>query len=140
MACDISASPQIYRYYSTLSYIPIILCLVLLSLWYPALLIRSFTGQEETLDKEVMKIHGVTQGMVAWENPSMDLQCFQELSCPAAHLSALGTGRTGVLPEHVFLTLFQHRDLPPLHPSDGLGCGSVCLAGFEEGAKNPSLE
>lgn len=55
---DSSASPQIYRYYSTLSYVPIILCLVLLSLWYPALLIRSFTRQEETLDKEVMKIHG----------------------------------------------------------------------------------
>uniref|UniRef100_A0A8C0AQK1 Receptor for retinol uptake STRA6 n=1 Tax=Buteo japonicus TaxID=224669 RepID=A0A8C0AQK1_9AVES len=86
---DCPQSPKIYRYYSTLSYIPIILCLVLLSLWYPALLIRSFTGQEETLDKEVMKIHGVAQGMVAWENPSMDLQCFQELSCPAAHLSLL---------------------------------------------------
>lgn len=78
---DISASPQIYRYYSTLSYIPIILCLVLLSLWYPALLIRSFTGQEDTLDKEVMKIHEVTQGMVAWENPSMDLPAFR--SSPA---------------------------------------------------------
>ncbi|XP_029869229.1 receptor for retinol uptake STRA6 [Aquila chrysaetos chrysaetos] len=50
---DCPQSPKIYRYYSTLSYIPIILCLVLLSLWYPALLIRSFTGQEETLDKEV---------------------------------------------------------------------------------------
>uniref|UniRef100_A0A663DYD2 Receptor for retinol uptake STRA6 n=1 Tax=Aquila chrysaetos chrysaetos TaxID=223781 RepID=A0A663DYD2_AQUCH len=56
---DCPQSPKIYRYYSTLSYIPIILCLVLLSLWYPALLIRSFTGQEETLDKEVMKIHGL---------------------------------------------------------------------------------
>lgn len=63
--CDSSSSPQIYRYYSTLSYIPIILCLVLLSLWYPALLIRSFTGQEETLEKEVMKIHGTTWGGVA---------------------------------------------------------------------------
>ncbi|NXL32558.1 STRA6 protein, partial [Glaucidium brasilianum] len=50
---DCPQSPKIYRYYSTLSYIPIILCLVLLSLWYPALLIRSFTGQEETLSKEV---------------------------------------------------------------------------------------
>ncbi|XP_052664407.1 receptor for retinol uptake STRA6 [Harpia harpyja] len=50
---DCPQSPKIYRYYSMLSYIPIILCLVLLSLWYPALLIRSFTGQEETLDKEV---------------------------------------------------------------------------------------
>ncbi|XP_065703526.1 receptor for retinol uptake STRA6 [Patagioenas fasciata] len=50
---DCPQSPKIYRYYSTLSYIPIILCLVLLSLWYPALLIRSFTGQEETLEKEV---------------------------------------------------------------------------------------
>ncbi|KGL89974.1 Stimulated by retinoic acid 6, partial [Charadrius vociferus] len=50
---DCPQSPKIYRYYSTLSYVPIILCLVLLSLWYPALLIRSFTGQEETLHKEV---------------------------------------------------------------------------------------
>ncbi|NWQ82729.1 STRA6 protein, partial [Columbina picui] len=50
---DCPQSPKIYRYYSTLSYIPIILCLVLLSLWYPALLIRSFTSQEETLEKEV---------------------------------------------------------------------------------------
>ncbi|NXJ98899.1 STRA6 protein, partial [Corythaixoides concolor] len=50
---DCPQSPKIYRYYSTLSYVPIILCLVLLSLWYPALLIRSFTGQQETLEKEV---------------------------------------------------------------------------------------
>ncbi|KFZ52739.1 Stimulated by retinoic acid 6, partial [Antrostomus carolinensis] len=50
---DCPQSPKIYKYYSTLSYVPIILCLVLLSLWYPALLIRSFTRQEETLDKEV---------------------------------------------------------------------------------------
>uniref|UniRef100_A0A8C6NE42 Receptor for retinol uptake STRA6 n=1 Tax=Melopsittacus undulatus TaxID=13146 RepID=A0A8C6NE42_MELUD len=57
---DCPQSPKIYRYYSTLSYIPIILCLVLLSLWYPALLIKSFTGQKETLDKEVTQIYGVT--------------------------------------------------------------------------------
>ncbi|XP_066859686.1 receptor for retinol uptake STRA6 [Anser cygnoides] len=50
---DCPQSPKIYRYYSTLSYVPIILCLVVLSLWYPALLIRSFTGHDETLDKEV---------------------------------------------------------------------------------------
>ncbi|NXQ91859.1 STRA6 protein, partial [Nyctibius grandis] len=50
---DCPQSSKIYRYYSTLSYVPIILCLVLLSLWYPVLLIRSFSGQEETLDKEV---------------------------------------------------------------------------------------
>ncbi|NXS91429.1 STRA6 protein, partial [Jacana jacana] len=50
---DCPQTPKIYRYYSTLSYVPIILCLVLLSLWYPVLLIRSFIGQEETLDKEV---------------------------------------------------------------------------------------
>lgn len=65
MLSHVISPPQIYRYYSTLSYIPIILCLVLLSLWYPALLIRSFTAQEDTLEKEVMKICGV----VAWENP-----------------------------------------------------------------------
>ncbi|XP_032846089.2 receptor for retinol uptake STRA6 isoform X2 [Tyto alba] len=51
---DCPQSPKIYRYYSMLSYIPIILCLVLLSLWYPALLIRSFTGQEAALTEEVM--------------------------------------------------------------------------------------
>ncbi|NXM76923.1 STRA6 protein, partial [Serilophus lunatus] len=50
---DCPQSPKIYRYYSLLSYVPIILCLVLLSLWYPALLIRSFTLKEEALDKEV---------------------------------------------------------------------------------------
>ncbi|KAM9375152.1 receptor for retinol uptake STRA6 [Phaethornis superciliosus] len=50
---DCPQSPKIYRYYSTLSYVPIILCLVLLSLWYPVLLIRSFTMQEEPWDHEV---------------------------------------------------------------------------------------
>ncbi|XP_071610681.1 receptor for retinol uptake STRA6 isoform X2 [Heliangelus exortis] len=50
---DCPQSPKIYRYYSTLSDVPIILCLVLLSFWYPALLIRSFTTQEETWDNEV---------------------------------------------------------------------------------------
>ncbi|XP_008496820.2 receptor for retinol uptake STRA6 [Calypte anna] len=50
---DCPQSPKIYRYYSTLSYVPIILCLVLLSFWYPALLIRSFTTQEETWDNKV---------------------------------------------------------------------------------------
>uniref|UniRef100_A0A8B9QRS8 Receptor for retinol uptake STRA6 n=1 Tax=Apteryx owenii TaxID=8824 RepID=A0A8B9QRS8_APTOW len=45
---DCPQSPKIYRYYSVLSYVPIILCLVVLSLWYPALLIRSFTGQEDS--------------------------------------------------------------------------------------------
>lgn len=98
LSCVISP-PQIYRYYSTLSYIPIILCLVLLSLWYPALLIRSFTSQEETLEKEVMKICGV----VAWENPRWTCMVLGAL---------LGTGRTGVLPGHVFPT--RHRELPLL--------------------------
>ena len=60
--CDSAACPQIDRYYSTLSYVPIILCLVVLSLWYPALLIRSFMGHDETLDKEVTKMHWVTRG------------------------------------------------------------------------------
>ncbi|XP_009673991.2 receptor for retinol uptake STRA6 isoform X1 [Struthio camelus] len=50
---DCPQSPKIYRYYSMLSYLPIIFCLVILSLWYPALLIRSFMGQEESLEKEV---------------------------------------------------------------------------------------
>ncbi|NXG42246.1 STRA6 protein, partial [Psilopogon haemacephalus] len=44
---DCPQSPKIYRYYSTLSYVPIIICLLLLSLWYPALLIRSFTSRED---------------------------------------------------------------------------------------------
>uniref|UniRef100_A0A8C9F811 Receptor for retinol uptake STRA6 n=1 Tax=Pavo cristatus TaxID=9049 RepID=A0A8C9F811_PAVCR len=52
---DCPQSPKIYRYYSTLSYVPIIFCLMVLSLWYPALLIRSLTGKEETSNKEVMK-------------------------------------------------------------------------------------
>ncbi|NWX87403.1 STRA6 protein, partial [Nothoprocta pentlandii] len=50
---DCPQSPKIYRYYSTLSYVPLIICLVVLSLWYPALLLRSFTGQEEPSEKEV---------------------------------------------------------------------------------------
>uniref|UniRef100_A0A8D2IN61 Receptor for retinol uptake STRA6 n=1 Tax=Varanus komodoensis TaxID=61221 RepID=A0A8D2IN61_VARKO len=33
-------SAKIYRYYSLLSYLPIILCLVILSLWYPAQLVK----------------------------------------------------------------------------------------------------
>ncbi|XP_068026339.1 receptor for retinol uptake STRA6 [Melanerpes formicivorus] len=49
---DCPQSPKIYRYYSTLSSIPIIICLLLLSLWYPALLLRSFTRQEDALDQE----------------------------------------------------------------------------------------
>ncbi|XP_033016480.1 receptor for retinol uptake STRA6 [Lacerta agilis] len=39
-------SPKIYRYYSLLSYLPIILCLVVLSLWYPAQLAKSFKEQK----------------------------------------------------------------------------------------------
>ncbi|XP_070618725.1 receptor for retinol uptake STRA6 [Erythrolamprus reginae] len=35
-------SSKIYRYYSLLSYLPIILCLVMLSLWYPMKLAESF--------------------------------------------------------------------------------------------------
>ncbi|NXE92366.1 STRA6 protein, partial [Menura novaehollandiae] len=50
---DCPQAPKISRYYSTLSYIPIILCLGLLSLWYPALLVRSFTGHQDTLEQEI---------------------------------------------------------------------------------------
>ena len=95
VACDISASPQIYRYYSTLSYVPIILCLVLLSLWYPALLIRSFTRQEETSDKEVMKIHEATREMVAWEKPLMDLHGFGSSPAPQPICLPRGPGELG---------------------------------------------
>ncbi|KAG8144909.1 hypothetical protein E2320_013308 [Naja naja] len=35
---------RIYRYYSLLSYLPIILCLAMLSLWYPVKLVESFKG------------------------------------------------------------------------------------------------
>uniref|UniRef100_A0A8D0GNE7 Receptor for retinol uptake STRA6 n=1 Tax=Sphenodon punctatus TaxID=8508 RepID=A0A8D0GNE7_SPHPU len=44
---DCPQSPKIYRYYSLLSYLPVIFCLMVLSLWYPALLVRSFTQQEQ---------------------------------------------------------------------------------------------
>ncbi|XP_074862849.1 receptor for retinol uptake STRA6 [Carettochelys insculpta] len=50
---DCPQSPKIYRYYSLLSYGPIILCLVVLSIWYPRLLIRSFT-QEKPAAREVV--------------------------------------------------------------------------------------
>uniref|UniRef100_A0A8D0L4N7 Receptor for retinol uptake STRA6 n=1 Tax=Sphenodon punctatus TaxID=8508 RepID=A0A8D0L4N7_SPHPU len=43
---DCPQSPKIYRYYSLLSYLPVIFCLMVLSLWYPALLVRSFTEWE----------------------------------------------------------------------------------------------
>lgn len=127
--CDSAACPQIYRYYSTLSYVPIILCLVVLSLWYPALLIRSFTGHEETLDKEVTKMHGVTGGGGSPGEPLDDPVWFQ--GCFVALLPrslALSIGVLPVLP--VWLPAAWR-------PSDGSGahrgCGSVYLAGFEEG-------
>ncbi|XP_063170016.1 receptor for retinol uptake STRA6 isoform X1 [Candoia aspera] len=41
-------SPKIYRYYSLLSYLPIILCLAMLSLWYPMKLVESFKGNAKT--------------------------------------------------------------------------------------------
>ncbi|KAM9124580.1 LOW QUALITY PROTEIN: receptor for retinol uptake STRA6 [Pangshura tecta] len=50
---DCPQSPKIYRYYSLLSYVPIILCLIVLSIWYPVLLVRSFT-QEKTAAREVV--------------------------------------------------------------------------------------
>ncbi|XP_053896962.1 receptor for retinol uptake STRA6 isoform X4 [Malaclemys terrapin pileata] len=50
---DCPQSPKIYRYYSLLSYVPIILCLVVLSIWYPVLLVRSFT-QEKPDAREVV--------------------------------------------------------------------------------------
>ncbi|KAG6923513.1 stimulated by retinoic acid 6 [Chelydra serpentina] len=50
---DCPQSPKIYRYYSLLSYVPIILCLIVLSIWYPVLLVRSFT-QEKPAAREVV--------------------------------------------------------------------------------------
>uniref|UniRef100_A0A452HCA2 Receptor for retinol uptake STRA6 n=1 Tax=Gopherus agassizii TaxID=38772 RepID=A0A452HCA2_9SAUR len=50
---DCPQSPKIYRYYSLLSYVPIILCLVVLSIWYPVLLVRSFT-QKKPAAREVV--------------------------------------------------------------------------------------
>nr|XP_006121151.1 receptor for retinol uptake STRA6 [Pelodiscus sinensis] len=49
---DCPQSPKIYRHYSLLSYGPIILCLIILSFWYPVLLVRSFT-QENLAAREV---------------------------------------------------------------------------------------
>ncbi|XP_053127689.1 receptor for retinol uptake STRA6 [Hemicordylus capensis] len=45
-------SPKIYRYYSLLSYLPIILCLVVLSLWYPVQLVKSFR-QKKMVAEEI---------------------------------------------------------------------------------------
>ncbi|XP_019333421.1 receptor for retinol uptake STRA6 isoform X1 [Alligator mississippiensis] len=42
---DCPQSSKIYKYYSLLSYVPVIFCLVVLSLWYPLLLIRSFAKE-----------------------------------------------------------------------------------------------
>ncbi|XP_053896957.1 receptor for retinol uptake STRA6 isoform X1 [Malaclemys terrapin pileata] len=49
---DCPQSPKIYRYYSLLSYVPIILCLVVLSIWYPVLLVRSFTQEKPDAREE----------------------------------------------------------------------------------------
>ncbi|XP_067399311.1 receptor for retinol uptake STRA6 isoform X2 [Emydura macquarii macquarii] len=50
---DCPQSPKIYRYYSLLSDVPLILCLVVLSVWYPALLVSSFT-QEKPAPQEIL--------------------------------------------------------------------------------------
>ncbi|XP_054858641.1 receptor for retinol uptake STRA6 [Eublepharis macularius] len=42
-------SPKIYRYYSLLSSLPIILCLMVLSLWYPVQLVESFRQKRKTV-------------------------------------------------------------------------------------------
>nr|XP_056721839.1 receptor for retinol uptake STRA6 [Euleptes europaea] len=44
-------SPKIYRYYSLLSSVPIILCLVVLSLWYPAQLVKNFRRKEKMAEE-----------------------------------------------------------------------------------------
>ncbi|XP_077174292.1 receptor for retinol uptake STRA6 [Paroedura picta] len=44
-------SPKIYRYYSLLSSVPIILCLAVLSLWYPVLLVQSFRRKGKTAEE-----------------------------------------------------------------------------------------
>ncbi|XP_039193497.1 receptor for retinol uptake STRA6 [Crotalus tigris] len=46
-------SPKIYRYYSLLSYLPIILCLAMLSLWYPMKLVESFKGDAKMATEKV---------------------------------------------------------------------------------------
>ncbi|XP_044294993.1 receptor for retinol uptake STRA6 [Varanus komodoensis] len=46
-------SAKIYRYYSLLSYLPIILCLVILSLWYPAQLVKSLRQKERMAYEKV---------------------------------------------------------------------------------------
>ncbi|NXU36349.1 STRA6 protein, partial [Drymodes brunneopygia] len=45
-------SPKIHRFYSTLSHVPILLSLSLLSLWYPALLVRSLS-RGDSPDREI---------------------------------------------------------------------------------------
>ncbi|KAJ7311265.1 hypothetical protein JRQ81_006879 [Phrynocephalus forsythii] len=46
-------SPKIYRYYSLLSYLPVILCLLVLSLWYPVQLVKSFREKEKVVADEI---------------------------------------------------------------------------------------
>ncbi|XP_067327281.1 receptor for retinol uptake STRA6 isoform X1 [Anolis sagrei] len=45
-------SPKIYRYYSLLSYLPILLCLFFLSLWYPVQLVKSFKQKQKVVAEE----------------------------------------------------------------------------------------
>ncbi|XP_060115974.1 receptor for retinol uptake STRA6 [Heteronotia binoei] len=44
-------SPKIYKYYSLLSSVPIILSLAVLSLWYPVRLVKSFRRKGETAEE-----------------------------------------------------------------------------------------
>ncbi|XP_026540345.1 receptor for retinol uptake STRA6 [Notechis scutatus] len=47
-------SSKIYRYYSLLSYLPIILCLAVLSLWYPVKLVESFKGDARMATEKLL--------------------------------------------------------------------------------------
>ncbi|XP_028922374.1 receptor for retinol uptake STRA6 isoform X2 [Ornithorhynchus anatinus] len=50
-------SPEIYRYYSLLSHLPIILFLLFLSFWYPKLLLKSFTQKRTSAGLEMPGNH-----------------------------------------------------------------------------------
>ncbi|NXA33135.1 STRA6 protein, partial [Eudromia elegans] len=80
---DCPQSPKIYRYYSVLSYVPLIICLVVLSLWYPVLLLRSFTAREESLEKEIAGqsyCRKYLQALLS-KQPRKDSSCKLDESC-----------------------------------------------------------
>uniref|UniRef100_A0A8C8RMR0 Receptor for retinol uptake STRA6 n=1 Tax=Pelusios castaneus TaxID=367368 RepID=A0A8C8RMR0_9SAUR len=112
---DCPQSPKIYRYYSLLSDVPLILCLVVLSIWYPVLLVNSFT-QEKAAAKEVMccsffRIHlGMALLKGSWGKPL----------CPHYVPFLCGSGKVSVLLRaqkylRSYIYTPQEGACPPLH-------------------------